>query len=84
MAYRIDYKCLAEHWPLDEWPDQLSVYHQFTPNDKRTYINPVRCRDCEYYQEDPDPIDPGWPMMCGLLGQDMVEPYGFCAWGCRR
>ena len=43
MAYRIDYKCLAEHWPLDEWPDQLSVYHQFTPNDKRAYVPKRTC-----------------------------------------
>ena len=44
----------------------------------------VRCRDCIYYKQDPDPIDPGWPMMCERTGDDMVEPYGFCAWGERR
>ena len=38
----------------------------------------VRCRDCIYYKQDPDPIDPGWPMMCERTGDDMVEPYGFC------
>lgn len=44
----------------------------------------VRCRDCIYYVQDPDPIDPGWPMMCERTGDDMVEPYGFCAWGERK
>ena len=44
----------------------------------------VRCRDCIYYKPDPEPIDPGWPMMCERTGDDMVEPYGFCAWGERK
>ena len=44
----------------------------------------VRCRDCIYYKQDPDPIDPGWPMMCERTGDDMVEPFGFCAWGARE
>jgi len=44
----------------------------------------VRCRDCIYYKQDPDPIDPGWPMMCERTGDDMVEPYGYCAWGERK
>lgn len=44
----------------------------------------VRCRDCIYYVKDQDPIDPGWPMMCERTGDDMIEPYGFCAWGERR
>ena len=44
----------------------------------------VRCRDCIYYTEDPEPIDPGWPMMCERTGADMVEPYGFCAWPERK
>lgn len=44
----------------------------------------VRCRDCVYYKQDPDPIDPGWPMMCERTGDDMVEPYGFCAWEMKR
>lgn len=46
--------------------------------------NIVRCRDCKYYIEDTDPIDPGWPMMCADSGRDMLEPYGFCAWGERE
>ena len=41
----------------------------------------VRCRDCRHYVRDPEPIDPGWPMMCEDTGRDMVEPDGFCAWG---
>ena len=44
----------------------------------------VRCRDCIYYVQDLDPVDPGWPMMCERTGDDMVEPYGFCAWGERK
>ncbi len=44
----------------------------------------VRCRDCIYYELDPDPIDPGWPMMCERTGADMVEPYGYCAWAERK
>lgn len=44
----------------------------------------IRCRDCDYYQHDPDPIDPGWPMMCELTGMDMVMPNDFCCWGERR
>lgn len=41
----------------------------------------VRCRDCIYYKQDPEPIDPGWLMMCERTGDDMVPPNGFCAWG---
>ena len=41
----------------------------------------VRCRDCVYRERDPNPIDPGWPMMCADSGRDMLEPWGFCAWG---
>lgn len=44
----------------------------------------VRCRDCIYYELDPAPIDPGWPMMCEHTGAVMVGPDGFCAWGERR
>ena len=44
----------------------------------------VRCKDCFYYEKDPDPIDPGWPMMCALTGMSMIEPFGFCAWGERH
>jgi len=43
----------------------------------------VMCEDCIYYVEDPEPIDPGWPMMCERTGADMVEPDGYCAWGAR-
>ena len=39
------------------------------------------CAQCEHYDKDPDPIDPGWPMMCGALGIDMLEPYATC-WLC--
>lgn len=39
------------------------------------------CRDCRFYVKDPDPNDPGWPMMCEETGRDMVEPYGGCVWG---
>lgn len=44
----------------------------------------VRCRDCKYYIEDSEPIDPGWPMMCADSGRDMLEPGGFCACGERK
>lgn len=44
----------------------------------------VRCRDCKHYVRDPEPIDPGWPMMCDDTGRDMVEPDGFCAWALRK
>ena len=44
----------------------------------------VRCRDCKHYVKDPDPIDPGWSMMCEDTGRDMLEPDGFCAWGERK
>lgn len=44
----------------------------------------VRCRDCIYYTKDPYPINPDRPMMCERTGDNMVEPYGFCAWGERR
>lgn len=44
----------------------------------------VCCHKCIHYTHDPDPIDPGWPMMCGLHGQDMVEPYATCWWGERK
>ena len=47
-------------------------------------VQVVRCRDCVYYIKDPDPIDPGWPMMCADSGRDMLEPDGFCAWGVRK
>ena len=45
------------------------------------YVKVVRCKNCIYYEHDPNPIDPGWPMMCERTGDDMLEPYGFCAWG---
>lgn len=44
----------------------------------------VRCGDCAYYVEDPEPIDPGWPMMCEESGRDMLGPNGFCNFGVRR
>ncbi len=44
----------------------------------------VRCRDCINYAKDPNPIDPGWPMMCELTGMDMVSPNCFCCWAERR
>lgn len=44
----------------------------------------VWCRDCVFYKQDPDPTDPGWPMMCELTGMDMVRPDCYCAWGVRR
>lgn len=59
----------------------LAVKHL---REKRLREEIVRCRDCIYYVQDPDPIDPGWPMMCERTGDDMVEPYGFCAWGARE
>lgn len=54
------------------------------PDGKRDLVDVVRCRDCKYYVKDPDPIDPGWPMMCERTGDDMVEPYGFCWRGERK
>lgn len=62
--------------PFVLWPKRI--------RDERRREEIVRCRDCIYYTKDPDPIDPGWPMMCERTGDDMVEPYGFCAWGERR
>lgn len=44
----------------------------------------VRCRDCKWFMIDPDPVDPGWPMMCELMGNQMVSSVGFCAWGEKR
>lgn len=44
----------------------------------------VRCRDCKWYVKDPDPVDPGWPMMCDLTGQQMVSASCYCSWGDRR
>ena len=44
----------------------------------------IRCLDCEFYVDDPDPIDPGWPKMCEDTGRDMLEPDGFCSWAERR
>lgn len=44
----------------------------------------VRCRDCKHCVADPEPIDPGWPLMCDDTGRDMLDPEGFCAWGVRR
>lgn len=41
----------------------------------------VRCRHCRFYAIDPEPIDPGWPMMCERTGDDMVDPDCYCAWG---
>ena len=45
------------------------------------YAFVIPCRDCRFYVIDPDPIDPGWPMMCEWTGLDMVRPSNFCAWG---
>lgn len=47
-------------------------------------VSVVRCRDCVHYVADPEPIDPGWPMMCDESGRDMLEPDGFCAWASKR
>ena len=44
----------------------------------------IRCRDCRFYVRDPDPVDPGWPMMCEWTEMDMINPNGFCAWGERK
>lgn len=66
---------IADHGGPDGW-------HSYSFGEAREHI--VRCGDCIYYERDKDPIDPGWPMMCGRTGQDMVEAYGFCAWGERR
>jgi len=69
--------CLREgNVPFVLWPKLI--------REERRREEIVRCRDCIYYVQDPDPIDPGWPMMCERTGDDMVEPYGFCAWACRK
>ena len=44
----------------------------------------VRCRNCKHCVADPEPIDPGWPLMCDDTGRDMLDPEGFCSWGERR
>ena len=44
----------------------------------------VRCQDCKWFMTDPDPVDPGWPMMCELTSNQMVSRVGFCAWGEKR
>ena len=44
----------------------------------------VFCKDCIYYAESPDPVDPGWPMYCEFTQQEMLGCNGFCAWGERR
>ena len=54
------------------------------PPERVDLVRVVRCRDCVHYVADPEPIDPGWPMMCDESGRDMLEPDGFCAWGERR
>ena len=51
---------------------------------ERVHEEIARCGDCIYYKLDPDPIDPGWPMMCECTGADMLEPCGFCAWAVRK
>lgn len=71
--YIIDYELI----PL-KWRDGYGL------SDTELAEEIVRCRDCIYYKPDPEPIDPGWPMMCERTGDDMVEPYGFCAWAERR
>ena len=40
------------------------------------------CAQCGHYAKDPDPIDPGWPMMCPIIGLDMLEPYATCWMQC--
>ena len=67
------FKC--EHMGGTTW----TVEHQWAIEGEAEEI--VRCCDCKFYAKDPDPIDPGWPMMCERTGSDMVEPYGYCAWG---
>ena len=44
----------------------------------------VRCKDCRHYVVDENPIDPGWPMMCERIGEDMLHPDCFCCWGHRK
>lgn len=54
------------------------------PPERVDLVQVVRCKDCEHYVADPEPIDPGWPMMCDESGRDMLEPDGFCAWASRK
>lgn len=54
------------------------------PPERVDLVQVVRCRDCVHYVADPEPIDPGWPMMCDESGRDMLEPDGFCAWASRK
>ena len=61
---------------ITAWLDDIDMAHV------REEI--VRCKDCKHCVADPEPIDPGWPMMCEETGRDMLEPEGFCAWGERR
>lgn len=76
--YVMEYDGWAEGIPVGEYLKVRDAMHAR----KREEV--VRCRDCEHYVADPEPIDPGWPMMCDESGRDMLEPDGFCAWGKRK
>ena len=86
MTYRIDYHNiekhkpaehgLPEHWKLDEWPNELIVYHQLTPNVVRRYVDPVRCGECTE-------IDGSDSRFCSVV-ENVVEPDDYCSWGERR
>ena len=41
----------------------------------------TRCRDCFYYEQSSDRLDSGRHTICLRTGVEMVEPFGFCAWG---
>ena len=63
---------------LEAQVDEMALDKAADTLERFGYVKVVRCRDYIYYTQDPDPIDPGWPMMCERTGDDMVEPYGFC------
>ncbi len=38
---------LGMHWRLDDWPDEVHVSHELTPNVSRSYVDAWRTRELE-------------------------------------
>lgn len=47
MGVKIAGMQLGMHWRLDDWPDEIHVSHELTPNVTRAYVDSWRTRELE-------------------------------------
>ena len=82
-SYKVDGHILDLCWGIDHWPNEIRVAHSLTPNDSRTYVDPVRCRKCKYSSK----IGNTSVLVCRLhIESDSyaVKPDDYCSWGVAR